>query len=130
MDIETKYNMGLSSRFELKDGKIELSGGVPKVDDNVIVLMSFINWFRIYKQSYVINVYRFYQNSTNNLFRYKNILRLSILDIGTNHVPFAKFTAVDIPIDYMDRRTANLMISFTYNLISVQQENTIKKIII
>ena len=130
MDIESKYNMGLNTRFKLNNGKIELKGGTEKVDDNIVMLMSFINWFRTYKQDYVIDVYRFYQNTTNNLFKYKNVLRLSILNLGDNHVPFAKFNAVDIPIDYTNRKTANLIINYSYNLISVQRENTIKKILI
>lgn len=130
MDITSKYNMGLSTRFKLKDGKISLSGGVEKVDDNIVMLLSFINWFRLYKQDYVINVYRFYQNSSNNLFRYKNILRLSILELGDKHVPFAKFNSVDVPVDYTDRKRASLLINFSYNLSSVQQESTIKKVLL
>ena len=130
MEIESKYNKGLPTRFKLNNGKIELNGGTEKVDDNIVMLMSFINWFRTYKQDYVIDVYRFYQNSTNNLFKYKNVLRLNIMNLGDVHVPFAKFNAVDIPIDYTDRKTANLVISFSYKLVSVQQENTIKKILI
>lgn len=130
MENTSKYNLGLSSRFQLVDGKFELTGGQSKVDNNIAVLLSFINWFRIFKQDYVIDVYRFYQNSTNTLFKYKNILRLNIMDIGERHVPFAFIKSVDIPIDYSNRRSASIYINYNYNLIGESQSNTIKKVIL
>lgn len=130
MNIDTKYNTGLPTRFALQDGKFLLIGGTEKVDDNISMLLSFVGWFRFYLQDYVINAYKFYQGTSNYLFKYKNVLRLKILDIGNRYVPFAKFNAVDIPVDYNDRKSATLMINFSYNLRSVQRQQTIKRVII
>lgn len=130
MQLETKYNMGLPSRFSLQDGKFMLVGGVDKVDDNVGMFLGFVGWFRLYKQFYCIDAYQFYQNTTNYLFKYKNILRLRIMQVGETSVPFARFTAVDIPINYQDRKSTTIYINFSYNLRDVQQSNTIKRVII
>lgn len=130
MELETKYNLGLPTRFQLQNGKFLLVGGTPKVDDNVSMLLAFVGWYRLYTQDYVIDAYRFYQNTTNYLFKYKNIIRLKILDIGVRYVPFAKFTAVDIPIDFTDRKSTSIQINFSYKLRNVQQQRTIKRVII
>ena len=111
-----EVNKGLPTKLLLNDGKFVLTSGTDKVDDNVSMLLCFVGWFRFYKQDYVINAYRFYQNTTNYLLKYKNTLRLSVLDIGNRYVPFAKFNSVDLPIDRADRKSTTLYISFSYNI--------------
>lgn len=126
------YNKGLPTDFKLVNGKFLLTSGTDKVDDNVTMLLGFIGWFRLYKQDYVINAYRFYQNTTNYLIKYKNTLRLSVLDIGDKYLPFAKFVAVDLPIDPKDRKRTTLHISFSYNIPTPNDgasTKTIKRII-
>ena len=126
--VDKTQNLGLATNFRLIGGKFELTGGTEKVDDNVTMLLRFVKHFRIYKQDYVIDLYRYYQGSTNSIFRYKNTLRLSIFDIGTRHVPFATFTAVDIPIDYTNRRAVTITIRFSYRLRDITRTNTLKRI--
>lgn len=126
--VDEKQNKGLSTGFKLSGGKIGLIGGMTKVDDNVTMLLKFVKHFRIYKQDYIIDLYRYYQGSTNSIFRYKNTLRLSIFDIGSRHVPFANFTAVDIPIDYTNRRSVMVTIRFSYQLRDADKMNTLKRI--
>lgn len=124
MRIKTfdNQNKGLPTRFKITDGKFELLGGKDKVEDNVAMLLCFVGWFRIFKQDYVINAYQLYQNTTTFLYYFKNILRLKIMDIGARYVPFAKFTAVDIPINYTDRKRTEILIEFSYNLSNVDKE--------
>lgn len=122
------YNRGLPTNFELVDGKFNLVGGTSKVDDNVSMLLNFVGWYRFYKQDYVINAYRFYQNTSNYLLKYKNTLRLSVLDIGEKYVPFANFVAVDLPINPTDRKSTTLHISFMYNIPSDNGGASIKTI--
>lgn len=123
-------NMGLPQRMKVVDGKIALVGGKEKVDDNVSMLLSFVGWFRIFSQDYVINPYEFLQNTTSYLYRYKNILRLQIMSIGRKYLPFAKFRAVDVPIDYANRKDTTIFIEFGYNLGDVEEYKTVKKVII
>ena len=124
MKIKTfdNQNKGLPTRFQIIDGKFQLMGGKAKVDDNIAMLLCFVGWFRIFKQDYVINAYQLYQNTTSFLYYFKNILRLKIMDIGARYVPFAKFNAVDIPINYTDRKRTEIMIEFTYNLKNVEKD--------
>lgn len=123
-------NKGLPSRFQLTGGKFELIGGKKKVDDNVLLLLDFVGWFRLYTQDYIIDVYQFFQNTTSYLFQFKNILRLRVMDIGKKYVPFASFYAVDVPIDYSNRKETALNIQFKYRLGSVEEYQTIKRIIL
>lgn len=125
-----KQNKGLPMMFQLSNGKFELIGGKDKVDDNVSMLLAFVGWFRIYTQDYVINAYKFFQNTSTYLFQFKNILRLQILDIGKKYVPFANFTAVDVPINYENRKETAIYIEFKYKLKSVDEYQTIKKIVL
>jgi len=130
MDLDTKYNKGLPTHFKLENGRFALVGGTDKVDDNISMLLAFIGGFRLYTQDYVIDAYRFYQNTTNYLFKYKNIIRLKILDLGNRYVPFANFNAVDLPIDYGDRKSTSIYINFSYKLKNVNEQKTIKRVII
>ena len=124
MRIKTfeNQNKGLPTRFNIVDGKFQLLGGKAKVEDNVAMLLCFVGWFRIFKQGYVINAYQLYQNTTSFLYYFKNILRLKIMDIGARYVPYAKFSAVDIPINYTDRKRTEIVIEFEYNLSNVEEE--------
>lgn len=133
MFVQQQYedqNKGLPTHFQLENGKFALKGGRAKVDDNVGMLLSFVGWFRFYTQDYVINPYKFLQNSTSYLFQFKNILRLKILDIGKRYVPFAKFYAVDIPIDYNNRKATTIYINFQYQLKNTDDYQTIKKVVV
>lgn len=127
-----KENNGLSTRFELVNGSFRLMSGENKVDDNMSMFLNFIGWFRFFKQDYSLNIHRFYQSNTNNLFKYKNILRLSVSQLGVKHIPFATINAVDIPIDYNDRKRAGLYISYKYNLKDVDNSsnNVIRRILV
>lgn len=130
MKINTfeSQNKGLPTRFNLVGGKFELVGGTKKVDDNVSMLLCFVGWFRIFKQDYVIDAYQLYQNTTSFLYYFKNIIRLKILDIGKRYVPFAKFSAVDIPNNYMDRKRTEILVEFRYNLKSVDDADNVQVI--
>lgn len=123
-------NKGLPTRFQLVDGKFQLIGGTKKVDDNVSMLLSFIGWYRIFTQDYVIDAYQFFQNTTSYIYQFKNILRLRVMDIGKKYVPFANFHAVDIPVDYTNRKETTLHIQFQYKLKNVEEYQIIKKVII
>lgn len=133
MYLQQQYedqNKGLPMKFQLRDGKFELIGGRAKVDDNVSMLLAFVGWFRFYTQDYVIDAYRFIQNTTSYLFQFKNVLRLKIMDIGRKYAPFCNFYAVDIPIDYNNRKETTIYIQFQYKLKNVDDYQTIKKIVI
>ena len=134
MYLNKKYenqNKGLPTRFVInQSGGFGLVGGKAKVDDNVIMLLAFIGWFRLFKHDYVINVYNFYQNTTAYLYQFKNILRLQVMDIGKRYVPFAKLYAVDVPVQYNERKETSINIQFKYNLSEVEEYQTIKKIIL
>ena len=134
MELFQQYedqNKGLRTDFRLSEsGGFLLSGGKDKVDNNVTMLLSFIGWFRLYTQEYVINVYQFHQNTTSYLYQFKNIIRLSILDIGKKYLPFANLTSVDIPINYSNRKETDVVIQFKYKLRNIEEYQTIKKIIL
>lgn len=123
-------NKGLPTRFQLENGKFQLKGGKDKVDDNVTMLLAFVGWFRIYTQDYVIDAYQFFQNTTSYVYQFKNILRLRVMDIGKRYVPFANFYAVDVPVDYTNRKETTLHIQFQYKLKNVQEYQTIKRVIL
>lgn len=124
-------NKGLPTRFQLSDnGSFQLIGGRAKVDDNVSMLLCFVGWFRLFTPDYVINAYQFLQNTTSYLFQFKNILRLKILEIGKKYVPFARFSAVDIPLNYQNRKETTIYIEFQYRLKNVDDYQTIKRIIL
>lgn len=126
-----KQNKGLPMRFVLTNkGSFELIGGTRKVDDNVSMLLAFIGWFRLYTQDYVINAQKFVQNTTSYLVQFKNTLRLQVADIGKRYVPFAKFRAVDIPINYGSRKEITIYIQFKYSLKNIESYKTIKRIIV
>lgn len=119
-------NKGLPTRFNIVEGKFELIGGTRKVDDNMSMLLCFVGWFRIFKQDYIIDAYQLYQNTTSFLYTFKNILRLKIMDIGKKYVPFAKFSAVDIPNNYYDRKSTEIVVEFRYNLKDVDLDNNVQ----
>lgn len=124
-------NIGLPMRFQLtSSGSFRLIGGKEKVDDNVSMLLAFIGWFRMFTQDYIINAYKFLQNTTAYLVQFKNILRLNILDIGKRYVPFAKFYSVEIPLNYQNRKETTILIQFKYNLKNVNEYQVIKRLII
>lgn len=127
---QTKDNKGLHTRFQLSGGKFTLTGGKDKVDDNINMLSSFIGWFRIFKQDYVIDVYRFYQNTTNHLNKYKSVFKFKVLATGKNYVPFADLYAVDIVPSQENRKEMELIIQFRYNLKNQEDFQIIRKIIV
>ena len=129
-ELYESQNKGLPTRFNLVNGKFQLKGGKDKVDDNVAMLLSFIGWYRLYTQDYVIDAYQFFQNTTSYLYQFKNILRLRVMDIGKRYVPFANFYAVEVPIDYSNRKESSVHIQFQYKLKNVQEYQTIKRVIL
>ena len=126
----TKYNKGLHTRFKIIDGKFGLIGGKYNVDDNVSMLSDFIGWFRIFKQDYVIDVYRFYQNTTNHLNKFKNIFKYKVMAVGKDYVPFANFYAVDIVPNSINRKEVEMIIQFRYNLKDETSYQIIRKIVL
>lgn len=125
-----KQNLGLPTHFQLtSSGAFLLEGGKAKVDNNVSMFLAFAGWFRIFTQDYVINIYPYLQNTTAYLFRFKNILRLNILEAGKKYVGFANFIATDIPIDYQNRKETSVHIEFAYRLKNIEERQTIKRVI-
>jgi hypothetical protein len=122
----SKYNKGLPSNFELVGGKIVLTGGPEKVDDNITFWISFIGWFRIFRPQFVLNVYQFYQNTTSYLYQFKNNFRLSVLDSAPDNVPNAEFTAVDLSQEPADRRQLGILLRFTYKFDLRKEPKTLK----
>ena len=128
-DFDTQ-NKGLPTRFSIVNGKFALLGGKEKVDDNVSMLLSFVGWFRLFTQDYVINAYSFFQNTTSYLYRFKNILRLRVLSIGRRYVPFADFQSVDLSLNYRNRKETALYARYGYNLRDVTEKQTIRRVIL
>tara|TARA_B100002049_G_C15906664_1_gene302238 strand:+ start:99 stop:500 length:402 start_codon:yes stop_codon:yes gene_type:complete len=132
MYAKSKYenqNKGLKTDFQLEGGKMVLKGGTEKVDDNISMLLAFVGWFRVFTPDFCINPYQFLHNTTSYMFRFKNVLRLSILKVGKNYVPFAKFKAVDLLLDPTNRKDRTIHVQFQYNLKDVKEYQTIKKVL-
>ena len=124
-------NKGLPTNFRLDStGKFLLVGGKEKVDDNMTMFLAFFGLFRLHTSDYVIHVSRFVNKTTSYLFRFKNILRLKMLLAGKNYIPFAKIHAIDIPLNYQDRKKSTLYVQFRYNLKNEEGLQTIKKVIV
>jgi len=122
----SKYNKGLSSNFRLEGGKITLTGGDIKVDDNIRFWVSFVGWFWIFNPSFILNVYQFYQNSTSYLYQFKNNFRLTVLENAPQSIPNAEFTAVDISEELGDRRQLGILLQFTYKYDLRKEPKTLK----
>jgi hypothetical protein len=128
--IDKKQNMGLPTRFSLESGKFAMNGGKEKVDDNVKMFLAFVDWFRFFKQDYIIDAHRFIQNTSTFLYRYKNIFKLKTLSAGRKYVPFAEIYAVDMPMNFADRKEANIFIEYRYRLDGTREQQTIKKVVL
>ena len=122
----TKYNKGLSSNFQLSGGKIVLTGGTDKVDDNILFWVAFVGWFRVFNPKFVLDVYQFYQNTTSYLYQFKNNFRLSVLENAPENIPNAEFTAVDLSQEPSDRRQLGILIKFTYKFDVRKEPKTLK----
>lgn len=128
--VDASKNMGLPTRFRLEGGKFGMLGGKPKVDDNCSMFLEFTDWFRIFKQDYVMGVGRFIQNTTTFLHRYKNIFKLQTLNAGRKYIPFANLYAVDIPTNYSNRKEATIYLEYHYKLEGTREKQTIKKVVL
>jgi hypothetical protein len=128
MGFSTK-NTGLPSNFRLVNGKFETIGGKPKVDDNLRMLIGFSSHFRVFTPGYIIGIYRFYQNTTNFIFSYKNVFRLRILEAARKYIPYGDFRSVDIPIDYSKRKEIAVLINYRYRLEKEDAFSTIKVLV-
>ena len=124
-------NLGLPTHFQLVEGKITLTGGDRKVDNNLRMFLNFAGWFRIFKQDYCIDVYSFYQTTTSHIYQFRNVFRLKVLDAAEKHIPFAKMHSADLVSDASTRKEATLFLQYRYNLKAATNEvQTIKKIVI
>ena len=121
-------NVGLPTNFQMINGKFLLEGGTKKVDNNMTMLLSFIGFFRIFNQDYVIPAAFLYQNTTSFIFKFKNIFRLRVLGITKQYVPFADVYAVDVLMNRQIRKEIQLSIQYKYKLSEKAAFQTITKI--
>lgn len=134
MNVTNSYdsqNKGLPTHFQLVDGRITLSGGDAKVDDNLRMFLHFAGWFRLFKQDYCMDVHSFIQATTSYVYRYRNVLRLKIMDSAEKHIPFAKLHSADLVVNNLNRKETSLFMQYKYNLkASTNEIQTIKKILV
>lgn len=121
-------NKGLPSNFQLVNGKFQLIGGRPKIDDNVRMVVCFFGWFRYFTPDFVVNFYKFYQQTTSYVNQYKNVFRLRTLQAVEKYIPFAEFYTVDVTSDYGDRKKLNIFFQYRYRLDASDALDTIKVI--
>lgn len=109
-------NRGLATTFGLVNGRVQLTGGEAKAENNVQMLLTFLPWFRLQMPDYIPDVLWAYQKNSSVVARYKNVFRLKLLRAADKHCPFVEVDAVDSPIDPVNRRGLVLDIQFRYRL--------------
>lgn len=109
-------NKGLPTNFRLSNGKHVLTGGVAKIDDNLMMFLAFIGWFRVFSNEFVANILWLHQKTTNQLLVYKSLFRLNFLRSAQDAVPNAEFTNVDFPINFKDRRQLTIDVQYKYKI--------------
>ena len=109
-------NKGLATNFGLVNGRVQLTGGEAKAEDNVQMLLTFLPWFRMLLPYYIPDVLWAYQRNSSVVARFKNIFRLKVLRAMAKYCPFVEVGSVDSPVDPTNRRGLILDIQFRYRL--------------
>lgn len=121
-------NKGLPTNFELVNGKFGLIGGKPKIDDNVRMVVCFFGWFRYFTPDFVVNFYKFYQQTTSYVNQYKNVFRLRTLQAVAKYIPFGEFYTVDVLSNFNERKKLSIVFQYRYRLDSSDVFQTVKVI--
>jgi hypothetical protein len=116
MDYVQTQNVGLPTNYSLTNGSFTLVGGSAKVDDNMLMFIYFMVWFRFFLGDFVLDLLWLYQKNSSYVNTYKNIARMKVLDCTTKYAPFAKVSAVDIPVVKSARKQLMIDIQYSYGL--------------
>lgn len=115
---------GLSSRFNLTEGKFQLTDGVAKSRENIWFYCIF-DKFRIYCSDFGANFVTLVQKPIGYLIMNKTILLGSLKKGMQKYIPNIKVKNIDIGYTSKNRRDYSMMIEYT----SVQDDkNEIKDV--
>lgn len=123
---DSSKNVGLPSRFTLAYTGVDnlgnpvkgflLVGGEKKAEDSVNMMVSFIGWFRIYKQDFVPDVLWMLQKPTSILHTFKTLILGKLLRAFDKHVPFIRVEKINVVYDLRDRKQLGIVLQYYYKL--------------
>jgi hypothetical protein len=112
----SEKNTGLATTFLLDNGKFQLTGGIPKAEDSVRMLLLFISWFRIFLPAFVTDVLWLLQQPGDKSRQFKNVFRLQLLRAAVKFCPHAEIRTLDFSIFAGDRKNLYADIEFRHKL--------------
>lgn len=87
---------GLSCRFALKNGKFELTEGLPKVRDNMFFLTSFSFRHRVYHPDFTTGLAAMIQKATSTIETYKVLLLGRLKRALVKYIPNVTVESMDL----------------------------------
>lgn len=124
MFIESK-NKGLPYKFTLDNGKFLLIGGADKARDNLLFMLSFIGWFRIYFPDYIIDIDFLVQKNTSRVQSFKTFLLGRIQTALSKYLPFISIESINSVYEYNNRKGFGLVVTYSYDLESESRQDQV-----
>lgn len=109
-------NKGLSTTFQLAEGRFGLISGVEKSSDNIRMLLSFNGFFRVYYEDFVPEILWLLQKPVSMLNIYRTIILGGLVTVFNKYLPNLRATKIDVVYSYNNRKEYILDIQYTHNV--------------
>lgn len=111
-------NVGLTTNFNLVDGKFQLVGGEAKCQDNMRMIMYFVGWFRLAVPDYPVNMVWLLQKPASYINTFKNVYLNQFIDVARKYAP--NISVQKSNINYSpngdNRRQLEIAIEYIYKI--------------